>query len=181
MKKIIGLAGEIGSGKSTVAGYIVKKYNGSYYRFSEMLRDVLKRIYLPNSRENMNTLSTTLRQSFGEDIFSKVIAEDVKKDDREIIAIDGIRRLDDIQHLKEINGFVFLYIEVDLEKRFERIKKRGENPDDLTKSMEEFKKEDVAEPEMQIKDLKQYADFVIDNDRTMEELYQKIDGIINKN
>ena len=180
-KIIIGLSGEMASGKGTVAKYISEKYNASSYRFSTMLRDVLNRLYIEQTRENVSKISTILRQNFGEDLFAKVMAEDVKKNSSEVIAIDGIRRQADITHLKEIPEFKFIYIEADIKNRYERIAEREENVDDKGKTFEEFVEEHKLETELQIKDLKNSADIVINNDGTLEDLYQKIDEVINKN
>ena len=89
MKIILGLAGEMASGKGTVAKYAAEKYNAKTWRFSTMLRDVLDRLSLEQSRDNMQTLSTILRQNFGEELFARVMAEDVKKDTSEIIVEIG--------------------------------------------------------------------------------------------
>jgi len=144
-KIILGFAGEIASGKGTATKYIVEKYNGSSYRFSTMLRDVLDRLYLGHSREAIQKLSTFLRQTFGENLMAKVMFEDVKKDVREVIAIDGVRRLADIEYLSQLPEFKLVYVEADMEKRFERITRRGENMDDGAKTFEEFKKDHTQE------------------------------------
>jgi dephospho-CoA kinase len=179
-KVILGLAAELAGGKGTVAKYVVEKYTGSSHRFSTMLRDILKRIYLPDTRENMQNLSTILRQQFGEDTLAKVMAEDVKNDAHEVVAVDGVRRPADILYLKEIPGFKLVYIETSIENRFERIKKRGENPDDTTKTLEQFKKDQEGEADAQIKNLKSQADYVVDNDGSYEDLYTQIDKTISE-
>lgn len=177
-KIILGIAGEIASGKGTTAKYICEKYNGSSHRFSTMLRDVARRMYLEENRENLQKISTIFRDNFFDDILSSVIAKDVENDKHEIIAIDGVRRLADIEYLKKLVGFKLVYIEADMEKRYGRITKRGENSDDNSKTFEEFKKDHEREAERQIKDLKNQAYYVIDNNRDFEELYQQIDKII---
>jgi len=179
-KIILGFAGEIASGKGTAAKHLIDKYGSGYFRFSTIMRDVLKRLHLEESRENAQKASLALRQNFGEDILSKVISRDVENDGHEIIAVDGVRRLSDIKHLKNIPGFRLVYIEADIEKRFERIVKRGENVDDKNKTFEEFRKDSEREAETQIKGLKARADFVIDNNGAIAELYGKIDGIVEK-
>lgn len=179
MKKIIlGFAGEISCGKGTAAKYIVKKYNGNYHRFSTMLRDLARRMYIEENRDDLQKISTFFRQNFGEDIMSKVIYNDVKNDKQKIVVIDGVRRIMDIRYLKDLQGFKLVYIEADMEKRYERIIKRRENTDDAIKTFEEFKHDHKQESESQIKDLKKHADFVVDNNRTIEELYTQIDAII---
>lgn len=179
-KLILGLAGEMACGKGTVAKYIGEKYHGGSHRFSTMLRDVLDRLHLEKSRENMQKISQILRDNFGDDLLARVIFEDVKNDQSEIVAIDGIRRMPDIKYLKELSQFKLVYLEADMEKRYERIIKRGENADDNNKSFEQFQKEHQNEAELRIKDLKNYADFVADNNGTIEELYRQIDEIIKE-
>jgi dephospho-CoA kinase len=177
-KIILGIAGEIASGKGTVAKYIRERYNGNAHRFSTVLRDVAKRMYLEENRENLQKISTIMRENFFDDILSSVIAKDVESDEHEIIAIDGVRRLADITYLQKIPSFKLVYIETDMEKRYERIILRGENTDDKTKTFEEFKKDHEREAELQIKDLKNQADFIVDNNGSFEELYQQVDEII---
>lgn len=178
-KIILGLAGEIVSGKGTTAKYICEKHGGSSHRFSTMLRDVLDRMYLEISRGNMQKISTVLRENFSDNILSIVISKDVERDEHQVVAIDGVRRLADIEYLKKLAGFKLVYIETDMEKRYERIVKRGENSDDLKKTFEEFKKDHEREAELQIKDLKNHAEYVIDNNGSLDELYKQIDQIIH--
>ena len=166
------------SGKGTIAKYATEKYNARTWRFSTMLRDVLDRLSLEQSRDNMQTLSTILRQNFGEELFARVMAEDVKKDTSEIIVVDGVRRLADIKYLKEIPQFKLAYLEADMQKRYERIVKRAENSDDAKKTFEVFKKAHEDESELQIKDLKNDADFLIDNNGSYEDLYAQVDKIL---
>ncbi len=179
-KIIIGFAGELACGKGTATKYIVEKYHGEAFRFSSMLRDVLDRLYLEQTRENLQILSTALRQNFSEDLFAKVMREDANASQAAIVVIDGVRRLADIEYLKKLPGFNFVYIETDVQKCYDRIIKRGENKDDNQKTFEQFKKDHEPEAEQQIKALKNHADFVIDNNGTFENLYAQIDKIIKE-
>ncbi len=179
-KKItIGIVGEISSGKTTVANYIVKKYKGSSHRFSTMLRDVADRMQIEKNRENLQKISTIFRQGFQEDILSKVIFHDVKVDKNKIIVIDGVRRLQDIKYLKKIKGFKLIYTEADMEKRYKRLTSRRENSDDFKKSFKEFKKDHENECESEIKELRKVST-IINNDNTLKNLYSQIDNIIKE-
>lgn len=179
-KIILGITGEIAAGKGTVAKYLIEKHQATTHRFSTALRDVAKRIYLEESRENLQKISTMLRENFGDDILSKVIFHDVNNDGNNIITIDGVRRMGDIEFLKQIPGFKLVYIDTAIENRYERITKRGENVDDNTKTFEDFKKDHEREAELQIKDLKNVADFVVDNNSNLDDLYLQLDKIIQK-
>lgn len=181
MQKIIfGLAGEMASGKGTVAKYLGKKYKGNSHRFSTMLRDLAKRMYLEESRDTLQKISEIFRQKFGEDILAKVIYRDVENDQHKIVVVDGVRRAPDIKYLQTFPNFKLIYIETSLEKRFVRTKRRYENSDDEVKTFAEFKKDQRKEAELQIKGLKAKADFLIKNDGTFKELYAQIEKIIKK-
>jgi dephospho-CoA kinase len=179
-KIILGLAGEIASGKGTAAKYILDNYRGKSYRFSTILRDLLDRLYLEQSRENMQTLSTIVRKSFGDDILARVMYEDIRKEKSDVIVIDGVRRMADIKYLRELAGFKLTFIEGEMKRRYGRIVRRGENPDDEKKTFEEFEKEHRQESEEQIRDLRENADFIINNDGSREELYAQMDRIMEE-
>ncbi|MFA6300872.1 MAG: AAA family ATPase [Candidatus Paceibacterota bacterium] len=179
-KIILGVASQIAAGKGITTEYLKKSYKAGTYKFSNVLRDLLGRLYLENSRENLSKLSTALRKNFSEDILAKVIYEDVKKDEREIIVVDGVRRLADIVYLKKLPGFRLVFIDADIEKRYQRIILRGENVDDKNKSFEQFRKDHELETELQIADLKKVADVVVDNNGNLEDLYKQVDKIIKE-
>jgi len=179
-KIILGLAGEMASGKGAVTDFIVKNHNAKNFRFSTILRDISNRLYLEETRENLQKMSTVLRENFGQDVLSLAIAKEVKNSEDEILVIDGVRRLSDIKFLKDLLGFKLIYIEADIEKRFQRISVRGENSDDNTKTFEQFKKELEQESETQIRGLKNDADYIINNNGSFEELHNRVDEIIKQ-
>lgn len=174
---IIGLSGEMGSGKGTVAQYLSHKYGAVSFRFSDVLRDILDRARIEKTRENIAASSRMLRETFGQDILSKIVFQDIERSRHKVVLVDGIRRESDMRYLRGLDNFVLLYIEVNLEKRYERIKRRSENAGDKTKTFEEFKKEQELETESTIAPLRTGADFIINNDGVVEELYIKVDEL----
>lgn len=178
-KIIIGLVGEMAAGKSTATEYLKEKHLAVTFRFSDMLRDILKRIHVEPERSNLQSLSTFLRQTYGEDIMSKVIARDVDASNALIIITEGIRRPSDITYLREVQGFHIIAINASEKTRYERIIKRRENPDDATKTWEQFQTEGNQESEQKIKEIAEIADFKINNDGTIEDLKKQLDEIAN--
>ncbi len=177
-KTIIGLVGELASGKDVTKKYLQDNYGASCHRFSTILRDVLGRLYLPIVRENLQDLSTVLRQRFGEDLLAKIIAEDVKNDPHEIIVVDGIRRDADIVYLRNLPGFVLLSLEVDAKTRYDRLIKRQENADDASKTYEQFLADGRKEAELEIPKVMAEANYKLNNNGSREELYRQIENII---
>jgi uridine kinase len=180
-KLILGVAGEMGSGKGVIAKYVVLEHKGNMHRFSTMLRDVLQRMYIEESRDNIAKLSLMLRQNFGEEVFANTMYHDTQNDQHDIVVIDGIRRMADITYLKQLPNFKFIYVDADLETRYKRVVGREENENDAKKTLDEFKRDQELESETQIRDLKNYADYVIENGGAFQDLYKRIDEIINEN
>lgn len=179
-KLILGITGEMGSGKGTIAKHVNLEHKGSVHKFSTILRDVLDRLYLEQSRDNMQALSTIIRKTYGEDILAKGMYHDAQNDEHELVIVDGVRRMSDITFLKELPHFKLIYVDADIQNRYERIVKRGENPDDAKKTFAEFQKAHEDESEIQIRDLKNYANYIVNNDGVYADLYKQVDEIIKE-
>ena len=179
-KLILGIAGEMGSGKGSITKHVAEKYTAGSHKFSTILRDILDRVYIEQSRENIALLSMVLRKNFGEDVLSKSMANDVLNDTHEIVVIDGIRRIEDFEYLRTQSTFKLLYVEADMQTCYERLVHRGENEGDKEKTFEEFQKDHERNADVTIKELRSYADNIINNDGTFPELYVKIDEIIKQ-
>jgi dephospho-CoA kinase len=119
-----------------------------------------------------------LRNTYGENILAKVMDGDTKNDKNKIVVIDGIRRLADIEFLKKNPNFKLVFIDVSLEKRYERIIQREENADDKNKTFEEFKLDTQREAELTIAGLREQADIILDNNGTPEELEKQIEDLL---
>ncbi len=180
-KLIIGIVGQMAAGKGTAANYLKEKYGASTYTFSTMLGDVLDRFHLERNRDNFIKISEQMRSTFGEDIMAKTMANDVKKDSNNLIVVEGVRRDADIEYLSQMEGFVLVEIFANMEKRFERTKKRGEKIDDNDKTFEEFEADHQRSTELSTVEVAKQATIRIDNNGTLEELYTQLDSLIKQN
>lgn len=179
-KIIIGIVGEIASGKGTAAEYLKKKYNGEIYKFSTAMRDVLNRLYIEQTRENLQALSLSLRQTFGQDLFAKTMARDAASSTAVVTIIDGIRRPSDIIELAKLDNFHLINIVADEKTRYERVKQRKENANDENKTWEQFQKEAAADTEVTIRTIAPMAEFTVDNNGAIENLNRSLDEIVEK-
>lgn len=179
-KIIIGLVGPIASGKDVSKKYIEETYGASVYKFSTVLRDILNRLYLPINRKNMQDLSLDLRNRFGSDILAKIISTDANNDLSEIVIVDGVRRMDDIVHLSNLPEFKLIGVAADINTRYERSKLRNENEGDADKTFVEFEHDCHKEAELEIPTVMGKADYHLDNDGSLENLYAQIDKIIEE-
>lgn len=176
-KTIIGFVGLPASGKGEAARYLKEKYHAETFRFSTMLRDILGRLYVEQSRDNLIKISEIVRATFGEDILSKTMLRDISKSTAPLIVVDGIRRASDVTKLPD---FVLVEIFADIQVRYERLKARGENADDQTKTFAAFQADHERSTEQSILDITGAATERIDNNGTPEALYATLDKLIAK-
>ena len=179
-KIILGFVGPMASGKGTCCQYLADRYGARSHRFSTILRDILNRVYLPHTRDNLQQVSSTLRGAFGDDLLARAIAQDVGADTGALVTVDGVRRLPDIKFLRNIEGFFLIGISAEERVRFERITQRNENPDDEHKTFADFAREGQQEAERQIAEVMSSADFTVDNNGDFPALYAQLDAILTK-
>lgn len=179
-KLILGLTGPIASGKGTIKKYLVEKYGAKECRFSTPLRDILARLDLEVSRDSLVRLSTSLRQTFGEDTLAKAIAADAAKLDADIVVVDGVRRMADIVYLSKLPGFVLASVDADAKVRYERMKLRNENKGDDAKTFEDFLADHQRETELTIPEVMSHATFAFENSGSMEKLFEQADKVVAK-
>jgi dephospho-CoA kinase len=179
MKQVIfGLVSQMAGGKETVKNYLEKNYQAESCRFSSILRDILDRLFIDQSRENIQKLSTNLREAFGQDVLAATIAKEVKSLQSTIIVVDGVRRFTDIKYLQKLENFYLLAIETEEKIRYQRLVKRGENSGDEKKSFQDFLNDHKKETEIEILEVIKKADYTVNNNRDFNNLYQQIDKII---
>lgn len=179
-KLIFGIVGGLASGKTTLAEYLSSTYACNTYRYSSMLRDILARIYVDESRHNLQTLSTFLRDQYGQDVMSKVIAQDVERDPHDIVVVEGIRRPSDITYLRELPGFHLIFVDADQRTRYERIISRGENTDDAFKTFAAFQADEAAEADRLISEIAKEAEFTIDNNGDKAAFFAQAEAILQQ-
>lgn len=180
MKIILGLVGQIASGKGSVSDYLRKKYKASFYHFSTPLRKTLTIWGLEENRENLVKLSKSLRNTFGQEIIAKTISNDIKKDKSKIIVVDCVRRMADIKYLKNLPEFELLFIKTNDKIRYKRLIERTENKDDKTKTYKQFLQDAKLETEKKIAQIGKKAKLVINNNGSLKELHSQIDKIVHK-
>ena len=177
-KLVIGIAGNIGSGKGTIANYLVDKYKVQNLRYSSILQDILFRLHLSFNRKNLATLGEVLRDVYGKDILSKVLFKDIKKSNGDIFVVEGIRKKEELDYFRKNEDFIFLFIDVEIKIRHQRVSSRNEKTDDCGKSFEEFMADHKRAADLDMDKLKGDADFIIDNNGTLDETMAQIDVIM---
>lgn len=178
-KKIIALSAKVGAGKSFVSEYISKKVDIEVIRYSKTLSEILEKLNLEKNRKNLQDLSLSLRNIFGENVLENAVLHKIRKSKKEIIILDGVRREEDYNLIEKKTDFFLIFIDVDEEVRQKRISLRNDKRDDKNKKIEVLKKEEMHDSET--KDtLRDIADFIVNNNGTLEALKKDVDEILEK-
>jgi dephospho-CoA kinase len=179
MKLIVALTGEKLGGKDTVAQYLVDRYGAFHVRHSHILDDILKILDMPISRRNEIDMGMSLRRVFGEGTLNPALRKRVSESDANLIVINGYRFQDELANVKSLGAHT-VYITAPEEVRYQRFLQRQEKADDARQTIEQFRQQEHEPTEVGIPALGAQADFKIENTGTLEELYKKIDNIIDK-
>ncbi|MFB6226381.1 MAG: AAA family ATPase [Candidatus Paceibacteria bacterium] len=174
----IAVVGKIGSGKTTAAEYLQQEHDFEAIKFSGFVRDILDRMHLQQNRDNMVKLSTAIRDNFGPDIFSRVLINEAKDEDK--VVLEGARKEEDLSEFKDREDFYLLAIEARQKTRYNRVSARSENEDDQNKTFSEFKRDEKKATETEIGSLIQQADFTIENNDSLEDFHNELDNLVIK-
>lgn len=179
-KLIIGLVGQRGSGKSTVAEHLEIHYKAAVRKFSQPLAGFLKIRKVPITRENLQDLATDLREVFGQGILVGPLKKFIEESKAKIVVIDGLRVWEEVKILRSFKNNLLIYISASTKFRFEKMRISGGKDGKEAADFKEFSRLDKKETELLISRIGKKADIVIDNTGTKEELYKKIDKLIKK-
>lgn len=179
-KIIIGIIGEKGAGKGTAVASVNERYHAKHFRFSLILEDILKRICVENSRQNLAKLFGKLEDGFGSSVLAFPMREDIKYSKSHLIIVEGLRRWAEIDELKKLPNFHLIAIHADIRVRYERTKKRGEKANEAEATFEQFMAEEKLPTELFIKEIAQTAEFHINNNTDRAELDRQIDQMMER-
>ncbi len=179
MTLYIGLAGRIGSGKSSVSQHLQKKYRAKERRFSKILEDILDRLYLPHKREYLQRLGRSLRDELGHDVIVDAMKKDLKKEKAGVVVIDGLRYENEARMLRSLKKNLLIFVSATPELRYQRTVQRGTRGEAAI-SFEQFLANEKAATERGLGIVEKNADHVLENTGTLKELIQKVDAVMKQ-
>jgi len=178
--KIIGVVGDIGSGKDEVLKYLRDKYGVPYISTGDIVRQIAQEEGLEGTRENLEAISKRCFKEMGRGCFVRMAAQQIIQKGWKVSGISGVRSPDDVAVMKEMFNKDFILVRVDINDpviRFQRVRLRGERRDPLT--YEAFLEQDRnEEQEFQISKAEALAHHRLDNSGTLEQLRRQIDELV---
>lgn len=178
---IIGITGTIGAGKGTVVEYLIDKKGFKHFSARAFLIEEIEKRGLENNRDSMVLVANDLREknspSFvADELFKRAL------ESGDNCVIESLRTSGEIESLKSKGNFTLLAIDADPKIRYERVIGRSSSTDNI--SFEKFLADEQREMEstdpnkQNLNKCIGMADFVINNDGTLEELNSKLEEIL---
>lgn len=170
---IIGITGTLGAGKGTVAEYLAKKHNFTYYSIRNFFaQEVLRRGKIVN-RDTIGAVAAELRAEHGpmyaiEQLLSQALAS-------KNVVIESIRSKEEAQYLKS-KGALLWAIDADLQVRYQRTLQRDASVENI--SFEKFVEKEKNESTL--KEMMAMADTIVRSDGTKEEFFGEIETALAK-
>lgn len=181
---IIGLVSPISAGKGTVIEFLRRK-GFDCSSLSDRIREEITRRGEEITRERLLAVADQLRQDFGPDVLARRTWQIILENKNSKLAIDSIRGLAEVDFFKKQSGFYLIGITASREKRFAWAKKRAREEEPLT--WEKFVQVDEQDffsgdgkTGRNISACLAQSDFLIENNGTIEDLYQKVEGILEQ-
>lgn len=177
---IIGIAGSFGAGKGAVVEYLVREKGFSDFSARAFITKEVKHRDLPVNRDSLILVANDLRQKHGPTYIIGSLYTEAKQKGGDVV-IESLRAVAEVHLMKELGGLV-LGIDADPRVRYERTLVRGSETDGV--SFEEWLEHERQEsnPDDPTKQnifgaLKE-SSMVIENNGSLEELYEKVDAVL---
>ena len=174
---VIGIVGEIGSGKDTFSSSFIKIAKDKKVirvRFSDILKQTLDLWSIPLTRHNLQYLAIIMDQEFGKGTLTNALRNRIINENADIVLIEGVRWLSDVPLIRSFKKNFLIYITSSQEVRYKRVKNRGEKVDEKNLTLERFIIEDKEPTETHILEIGKDADIKIENNKTLKEFLEEI-------
>lgn len=175
-KLIVGLTGPICAGKTTISEYLRNKHGAGEYRFSDILKDILKRLHMENKRKNLQALGAGLRECMGPDVLLNALFGDLQENGVQLCVIDGVRYPNEVELIHKFKGIV-INVTAPEKTRYERATSRGTRGE-AGLTFEQFQASEKEETEKYLAAVGRLADYQLENLGTFDELYARVDRIL---
>lgn len=175
---ILGFAGSIASGKSTLSIEVASSLGWQRVSFGDYVRTVAQRQGLGESREVLQAVGATLVNQ-GMEQFCKAVLAQVDWEPGQPLVVDGIRHAEILSTLRRLvapSELLLVFVAVNKSTREARLIERGlTHQETLYLRQEQWQQFEAHSTEAQVQTvLRAIADFTVDSTQKIEELVKEI-------
>jgi len=175
--KVIGFVGRQASGKTTAAKFL-RDDEIPVVRMGDTVRKETKERGLEPTVDNIGQVANELRRENGLDAIAELSIPHIKKQDSDLVLVDGIRGKKEVDAFRREFGDDFLSVAIisSQETRFNRIKQRKREDD--AASWDQFVKKEEREDSWGLDEAISEADYKIENENSIETFQEEIKSLL---
>ncbi len=182
--KIIGVVGQIASGKGILVKYLTEKLGFTSFSLSSIVHEELeKKGKAKFTRQTLQDVGDDLRRAYGDNVLAQRIIKAISEQKKDRIVIEGIRNPGEIEFLKKNSNFILIGVKANRELRFKRVLSRGKKWD--PKNYEDFLKVDRRDLGMGQNKLGQqvgkclaYCEYILTNNKDKRDFERKVEKLM---
>ncbi len=180
---VIGITGTLGAGKGTVVDYLLKEKGFNHFSVRQFLLEEIRSRHLPENRDSMVVVANELRRMNSPSYITDQLHLQAMQSGKNAV-IESIRTPGEIDSLRAKGNFYLFAIDAEPSIRFERIRKRNSETDQIDFStfiQNEQREMNSADPNSQnLQKCREMADNVFLNNGTISELYEKVKEVLRE-
>ena len=183
---IIGVVGQIASGKGVLVDYLIKKLGFISFSLSSILHDEIKKKNIKKfTRRTLQDMGDELRRRYGNDVLAQRIIKAIKEQKKDTVVIEGVRNPAEIEFFKKNQNFILIGVKASRELRFKRLLSRGKSWD--PKNWNDFLRVDRRDlgidqdkSGQQVRKCLTYCNYVLTNNKDLKDFEKKIGKLMKK-
>lgn len=180
---IIGVVGQIASGKGILVKYLTERLDCVAFSLSSILHDELKKKKVEKfTRKTLQDMGDKMRKKEGDEVLARRVIRTLLKQGKERVVIEGIRNPGEIEFFKKNTNFILIGVKAKRELRFKRLLSRGKGWD--PKNYNDFIKVDKRDlgigqdkSGQQVGKCLAYCDYTLTNNKDLKDFEKKIERL----
>jgi dephospho-CoA kinase len=180
---IIGITGTIGAGKGTIVDFLENEKGYVHYSVRRFLIEEIELRGLEVNRDSMTSVANELRAQHSPSFIIDELYSKARQSGKNCV-IESIRTPGEVESLRKKNNFYLLAIDAKPELRFQRIKARGSETDQVdyeTFLANEKREMNTDDPNKQnLQKCISLANYVFENNGTLADLIKEVSKTIHK-
>ncbi len=175
---ILGFVGKVAAGKGSAISYLVEEYGFFSSSCSDRIREEILKQGKEINRETLQEVGGILRKQHGPAVLAEKTWQNLLENKVEKAVIDSIRGIEEVEYLKRIKNFYLIFVDADMKTRFQRTVERGRGDPVTWGEFIKSEERDLTGDGRNITACIEAADFKIENDGTLGQLYVQLEEIL---